>query len=738
MQVANALNNTIRILFNPKVEAFRLFDFLIVQSNQDRYLAQIIEIYDDKYDASQNVAKLKLYYKITPNNEVIPYDNFTPNKECEIIKVKQEEIEGFINQDKKTFIFGTNVKNSMSLNIQYDFFNNNPIILADKIENSNAISVNLAKNLSSKRNAVIVDFTGSIEFEDAKKIFACKNFKMPLNYDTLDYVFERCLRDSSLEFQAIGFEIMNEIKKFAKNQEDGYIPFTAFVKVLSAQYKATPYSELKLFASRIKRLQMDDIFVKTKRESEALEKTIQKNLITILDLSHLSAFWQKAYFEYIASSIQENVYLIARVNDENFDVNLIHKIYNEKKNIKFIPNVSYNYSKLPSIVQYCKNYILMPSLNQRNDFLDANFALCNLISDGCIIFGKNTDNFLYLAKDYELEVQEKRKNYRKINLTDAYDEEQYNNTNIQNQGLLQELESNIASLEMQKENEENEAKEEDDFFLDAAEQMSNTEEQNQEEQPQEVQEEETSFETGQIFANSDENNVSEPAEAEPVEETEADKEQNLSDEELDFFPTEEISEENVVIDDIEYKVQSDDEEDEVDSKNSSEAPEEVQEVQQEETQETEEVQEVEQVPEVVPQEVEEIQEEVQQEAQETEEVNDTSIENNFEEVLNSSVSGTVSSNVEVEENVLIPIDVPQNEEIQQESLPVFNESIPATPQSPSSSDDFEVGDSVVHDKYGKGNIVKIIQYDQRQLLQIKFEESGKKLLDPKVASINKL
>ena len=101
MQVANTLNNTIRILFNPTIEAFRLFDFLVVKSNNDNYLAQITEIYDDKFDSSQNVAKLKLFYKISQNNEVIPYDNFTPNKECEIIRVKQKEIEVFINQNKE-------------------------------------------------------------------------------------------------------------------------------------------------------------------------------------------------------------------------------------------------------------------------------------------------------------------------------------------------------------------------------------------------------------------------------------------------------------------------------------------------------------------------------------------------------------------------------------------------------------------------------------------------------------
>ena len=105
MQVANALNNSIRILFNPRVEDFKLFDFLMVKSDENRYIAEIVEIYDNKFDSSQNIAKIKLFYRVTENNEVIPYDNFTPNRECEIIKIKQEEIENFINQDKKQLLF---------------------------------------------------------------------------------------------------------------------------------------------------------------------------------------------------------------------------------------------------------------------------------------------------------------------------------------------------------------------------------------------------------------------------------------------------------------------------------------------------------------------------------------------------------------------------------------------------------------------------------------------------------
>ncbi|MBQ7286454.1 MAG: hypothetical protein IJW73_01695 [Candidatus Gastranaerophilales bacterium] len=419
MQVANTLNNTIRILFNPRVEPFKLFDFLVVKSDDNRYVAQIIEIYDDKFDGSQNVAKIKLFYRINENDEVTPYDNFTPNKECEIVKIKHEEIENFVNQDNETFVFGTNIKNSSSLNLQYKFFDNNAIVLADKVENAVCMTYNLAKKLSSKKNVVIIDSTGSLELEGAKKIKASKNFKMPLNYTTIEHVFNKCLADSSLEFQAIGGEIISEIKRFAKKQEGQFIPFNMLTKVLLEQYNATPYPELKVLLMRIKKFQMDDVFAKNKNDKDNLLKAIEKNPITIIDLSTINPYWQKTYLDYITSEIEQEVYLITRINDEHFDTNLINKIYSKKQNISFVPTVSYNYKKLPTVMQYCKNYILMPSLQQRNDFLDANFALANLIPEGCIIFGKNTDNFLYLARDYELEIQESKKNYKKIELSNA-------------------------------------------------------------------------------------------------------------------------------------------------------------------------------------------------------------------------------------------------------------------------------------------------------------------------------
>ena len=765
MQVANTFNNSIRILFNPRVEDFRLFDFLIVKSDDNRYVAQIVEIYDDKFDASQNVAKIKLFYRITQNNEVMPYDNFTPNKECEISKVKQEEIETFINQDKETFILGTNVKNSCGFNIQYDFFNKNAVILADKIENANSITFNLAKKLSQKKNVIIIDTTGVLEYEGAKKILAGKNFKMPLDYSTIDHVFNRCLYDASLEFQAIGGEIINEIKKFAKKQEQGFIPFNLLTRVLIQQHKATPYPELKLLLVRLKKYQMDEIFARTKNEKEALAKTIEKNPITIIDLSSLDFYWQKTYLDYIVSDIDKEIYLITRINDESFDAELINKIYNKKKNIKFVPNVSYNYKKLPSVMQHCRNYILMPSLVQRADFLDANFALSNLISDGCIVFGENTDNFLYLIRDYELEIQEKRKNYRKIALTMVEQDTQQNLgekgdyfKNKENVSDSERLIQELSDFEAQRQ--EN-LKEQEEIQEDNKETFEEIEDPNiNHEKIEETTQEDLIFneeEKEEIAPQVEIKNEAQDNFQEITSQTEEDNSfEDILEETNKVETIEEINEEETSLSEDLQEINLEEDTNTQELQPSEFQDIEIEKTTEEETQTQENTQDSSDELPILDDESDFEQEhdmdlsddelDFFQMAQDSENENeeelsqdsddidlnaiaDDSLDESFEEIINTKNQQNAQT-IEVDEKTTINAEI-LNADTKKENLPIFKDE----DNEPQSNVAYNIGNVIMHKKYGRGTIVKTIKYEERQLLQVEFEQAGKKLLDPKVADI---
>ncbi|MBR1617071.1 hypothetical protein IJ670_02860, partial [bacterium] len=115
--------------------------------------------------------------------------------------------------------------------------------------------------------------------------------------------------------------------------------------------------------------------------------------------------------------------------------------------------------------------------------------------------------------------------------------------------------------------------------------------------------------------------------------------------------------------------------------------------------------------------------------------NDT-VEDQFRNILNESKEEETSQSEEFKADIIVPESELAIQNAQK--LPIFSENLETPSRKNRGNQVFETGEIVVHGKYGKGKIIKMIQFDQRQLLQIEFENSGKKLLDPKVADINKL
>lgn len=404
MQVIQTINDTIRILFSPQEEDFRLLDFLLVQESDNKYLAQIIEIYDDKYDASQNVARVKLFFKVNDKGEVFGYDHFTPSKECEIKKLRRDEILTFINEGKEALSIGIDYKTREPLDINLEFLKNHPVIFADKIDNSNNISVRFAHTLSRyNRHSLIFDYTGALEIENSKKIKLTQDLKLPLDFYTIEYIWEKGLATASLETQAICREIFNEVKTFAKNSPEGFIPFDKFLNVVEIQYKATPIVELTVLLNKLKAYQKNEIFAKTKKDFENITKFIEKNDITVVDFSELKTSWHKEFCEFIIRSLKKDLFVFLRLNETNADVDLINFMYDKKPDVYFVPSVSYSFSKMPHIIERAQNYILLPTLNPRRDFGAANFELSSISKDECILFGEDTENFIFTIRNDRFE-----------------------------------------------------------------------------------------------------------------------------------------------------------------------------------------------------------------------------------------------------------------------------------------------------------------------------------------------
>ena len=771
MQVIQTVNDTIRILFSPIDEDFKLLDFILMQEAGNKYLAQIIEIYDDKYDASQNVARVKLFFKVNDKGEVFGYDHFTPSKECEIKKIKRDEILTFINEGKESLTIGLDYQNSEPFDINLDFLKNNPVIFADKIEHSNNISKHLACALSRyNKHSVIFDFSGTLEIKNAKKLVLTKDIKLPLDFYTINYIWEKGLATASLETQAICREIFNEVQTYAKNIPDGFIPFNKFLNVVNTQYKATPITELTVLVNKLKGYQQENIFASKKKDFEGIEKSIKENEITILDFSELKTSWHKEFCEFAIRKI-ENAFVFARLNETNTDSDLINFIYDKNPDISFIPSISYNYSKMPHITERANNYILLPTLNPRRDFGAANFELSSMSQDECILFGKDTENFIFTIKndrflDSEDDDNKIKKTIKlKFNETKETLKEKFKNHNparniensqIQDQMPTEEELEFFEQLEFENvtEDEKIPVKKPDDSNVEKHYEEEFLEEQNIEEteniieeEPVEVEEieQEETIETPSFEDKQDDliiieeepvevEEIQEAIELEPVVDEQIVEEKPIEAKEIttvteDFEEDENIAEENAnevqEIETIDEPTETIDEE--------ITANEEPVVTKQEEVQEDKAVfQNI----------LEETQEDEEEETLSLEDIAAQSIEAAFSEVIENKSTSTKEEpqkddkgKLVVDENVVIDLEKIK-EHIDTENgseLPIFKNKT-----EKKESFNFKVGDKIKHDKYGAGEITKVINYANRSLLQINFKDVGKRLLDPNIANIRKI
>lgn len=782
MQVIQTINDTIRILFSPLDEDFRLLDFILVQEAGNKYLAQIIEIYDDKYDASQNVARIKLFFKINDKGEVFGYDHFTPSKECEIKKVKRDEIITFINEGKESLTIGLDYQNSEPFDINLDFLKNNPVIFADKIEHSNNISKHLACALSRyNKHSVIFDFSGTLDIKNAKKLVLTKDVKLPLDFYTINYIWEKGLATASLETQAICREIFNEVQTYAKNIPEGFIPFNKFLNVVNAQYKATPITELTVLINKLKGYQQENIFASKKKDLEGIEKSVKENEVTILDFSELKTSWHKEFCEFAIRKI-ENAFVFARLNETNTDSDLINFIYDKNPNISFIPSISYNFSKMPHIIERANNYILLPTLNPRRDFGAANFELSSMSQDECILFGKDTENFIFTIKndrflDSEDDDNKIKKTIKlKFNETKETLKEKFKNhnpaRNIENSQIQdqmpteEELEffeqlefENVAEDEKipvkkpedsnveqhyEEESIENQTLEEaeDDFgeesiepdFIEqeTLEQTSPIKEVQEEVFEEEVIEAPDAQEVDDFAEISEEQHIEEEAIAqEPIEaefeEIETQDNENLELDIQDESKTEEVQPtvDEIPSNDNEEIIATEDAEVEENS-----PKEELTISKQEENIEQAAFQNI----------LDETQE--QEEPKESfslEDIATQSVEAAFSEVMEGKSAKTKEDNVTeklvVDENIVIDLEkIKENIDTKNENeLPIFKNKTEKKQEF-----NFKIGETVEHEKYGTGEIVKVINYANRSLLQINFKEIGKRLLDPAITNIRKI
>ena len=95
----------------------------------------------------------------------------------------------------------------------------------------------------------------------------------------------------------------------------------------------------------------------------------------------------------------------------------------------------------------------------------------------------------------------------------------------------------------------------------------------------------------------------------------------------------------------------------------------------------------------------------------------------------------------VEEQIEKPTSKKQDDKLETKTsqtpiVPVYSAEIPD--EDVVESDNIQQGDRIEHAEFGRGIVEKIINYGERKLCSVNFEQVGRRLLDPKISEMKKI
>ena len=299
---------------------------------------------------------------------------------------------------------GQLAQQNVELKVDKTIFDNNLLICSNNLENTSTLLNNILKQLKNK--VVIFDTDGQFDWEN--KLYFGKEFKLPLNYDTINFIYDTELEDVDATSKAIIQDIFIEVQEYTKTLPEGYLPFETFLNVVDQQYKETQITELVLLKNKLLKYRDLNVFAETLKDVLNLSIAIEKSDITVIDISDMPHTLQKEIMSYtynIMNSIKSDIYSFVKIDNSNTDKKLLKKFL-VRSNVYTTIICSHEYKYLPEIKEAAQNLILFAPLTLQHDFASYNTFLNKLNSDEFIIYGAHTQNIPLIVELDDIEIDE--------------------------------------------------------------------------------------------------------------------------------------------------------------------------------------------------------------------------------------------------------------------------------------------------------------------------------------------
>ncbi len=772
MNIIEIKNNLVKLSYN---EDITLSSFIKISDICNSYIAQILHLEASRIGKIA-IARIIFNYKCG----IQAYDGSIPSIQSEVELLDDDF---FLNSLDKSepLVMGKLAQKDSEVVVSSRLLMDKPIICAEKSYQYSLLLENIIKqNEENSRKTVVIDVVGDIK---GNKLVATEDFKLPLDKNSIDYIFDRGFDDLTPENKAFIQDIFSELNDYIKTVE--YIPFKDFNAVIEYEFKRTQQLQLIILKNRLTQFEKLGIFAQNQDEFKVLTDKLKSDDTLIIDVSKLSDSLQREYINYVyacMNSINANFYAFVSLNNNNSNTETLHTVLGSKNVFPLIA-CPYSYKHLAELKQCSKNMFMFTPIKQQADFGAYNIYLNKLAEDEYILYGKSTKFTPLIVKLEEVtdfpKVTKEPLREEVVPSFDGLDVNETENKTEQEIPVLeeqpveqpstQEVEDNNLSFASLIEDQTNELATPDDENIEVP--QEDVEEVETVEND-EIEEEETDNKEEVEAIEDVEEAPSEPVDTTPEFDYEAElKAQladiNISDDDIadvvaQTKGTEIIKGVNDNIDDIAqpeteekpslnpsdlFKANDDTSVDSDEPEEDSDLTDEdldmiealgVDVESDESTQSEPQVNISEQS--AIPQEIEEKEEEIEEVEKKT------SI---TDEILQEEAERKAQEEAQkvdpVEEMIEKPEALPEHKEKAKALetkeghtpiVPVYSAEIPD--EDIVESDVVNQGDKVEHSEFGRGIVEKIINYGDRTLCSVNFEQVGRRLLDPKISELKKL
>ncbi len=395
MRIFEVKNNLVKIFYETSDTIF-LSSFVMIKDSRETYIAQIMHLESSKHG---NVAIAKIIFNLTEDGIITSYSGSIPAINSAISNIKSIDFLKLI-QGQNPIIIGDFIENNLLVSVDKSVMEQKLVVCSENQENSDLMIKTLNRQIKNYgRKTVILDTDGESIF-DKNTLIMSDNFKLPINSQMLNYIYEKGLEYKSAKSKAILQEAFLELQYYLSSLEESYIPVNRFIDILEKQYLKSNVPELVLLKNALIKLNDSGIFAGNVMEYKNLFESLLNNQTTVINISKIDESIQREVIFYIYSVLKEisdDFYVFVKLSNENSDKKLLKQIYTSG-NIYTTVVCSYIYKYLTELKKISKNLILFSPLLQQQDFAGYNTFLSTLGKQEFVLYGQATQYMPLIIK----------------------------------------------------------------------------------------------------------------------------------------------------------------------------------------------------------------------------------------------------------------------------------------------------------------------------------------------------